>query len=87
MKTITFLCTILMLIHFGKVSVAEVSDSISDKFTKADTVRGSLLPERTWWDVLRYDITVKPDYKSKTISGMNDIRYKVLKKDHQLIMQ
>jgi len=86
MKTIIFF-TILILIHFAKASVAEVSDSISDKFTKADTVRGSLLPERSWWDVLRYDITVKPDYKSKTISGMNDVRYKVVTKDYPLIMQ
>ena len=38
-------------------------------FTHADTLRGSITPERAWWDVLRYDITVKPDYESKTIEG------------------
>ena len=38
-------------------------------FTHADTLRGSITPERAWWDVLRYDITVKPDYDSKTIEG------------------
>ena len=25
-------------------------------FTHADTLRGSITPERAWWDVLRYDI-------------------------------
>jgi aminopeptidase N len=38
-------------------------------FTQADTLRGSLNPNRDWWDVLRYDITVKPDFEKKTIEG------------------
>lgn len=87
MKSIIFLFTFLILTDLTKISVAGVSDSISDKFTKADTVRGSLLPERSWWDVLRYEITVKPEYNLKTISGINDIRYRVKSNDHPGIMQ
>jgi aminopeptidase N len=45
-------------------------------FTKADTLRGSNTPERTWWNVLRYDLSVRPDYDSRTISGRNTIRLK-----------
>jgi aminopeptidase N len=48
-------------------------------FTHADTLRGSITPERAWWDVLRYDITVKPDYDSKMIEAKNIITYTVLK--------
>src|SRR5690242_17145277 len=48
-------------------------------FTHADTLRGSITPERAWWDVLRYDITVKPDYESKTIEAKSTITYAVLK--------
>jgi aminopeptidase N len=48
------------------------------KFTKEDTLRGSLNKNRTWWDVLRYDIEVKPDYERKTIQGKTTITYKVL---------
>jgi len=44
-------------------------------FTHADTLRGSLNSERTWWDLLRYDITVKPDYANKSITGSNKITY------------
>jgi aminopeptidase N len=51
-------------------------------FTHADTLRGSITPERAWWNVLRYDITVKPDYASKTIKGKVIITYKVLKNEH-----
>lgn len=45
-------------------------------FTHADTSRGSITPERAWWNVLRYDITVKPDYASKTIAGNVQITFK-----------
>lgn len=44
-------------------------------FTKADTLRGSLNPNRTWWDVKRYDIEVEPDFATKTIRGRNTIKF------------
>ncbi len=49
------------------------------KFTKADTLRGSLNENRDWWDVLRYDIEVKPDFGSKTIQGKIIIKFKIVK--------
>ncbi len=45
--------------------------------TRQDTLRGSLNAERTWWDVIRYDITVQPNYNTKTISGVTAIISKV----------
>ncbi|MEP6512879.1 MAG: M1 family metallopeptidase [Parafilimonas sp.] len=47
--------------------------SHAQPFTYADTLRGSITPERAWWDVLRYDIEVKPDYQNKTIEGVTTI--------------
>jgi len=44
-------------------------------FTHADTLRGSLNENRNWWDVLRYDIIVKPDYENKTIEGKTSITF------------
>jgi len=49
------------------------------EFTHADTLRGSITTERAWWNVLRYDIWVKPDYERKFISGSNTITFKVIK--------
>lgn len=48
-------------------------------YTKQDSLRGTITPERIWWDLLRYDlqITVIPD--AQYISGENTIHYKVLK--------
>jgi aminopeptidase N len=53
--------------------------SEQNEFTKQDTLRGSITPERAWWDLTYYhlDIEVKPD--EKFISGKNTIQYKVLK--------
>ena len=54
-------------------------------FTHADTLRGSLNPNRTWWDVLHYDIEVTPDYNSKTITGKTTITFKVLNNEYALM--
>lgn len=55
-------------------------------FTHADTLRGTDGPERSWWDIQRYDITVKPDYPAKTTVGNDLITYKVVS-DQQPGMQ
>ena len=54
-------------------------------YTKAEFLRGSITPEREWWDLNYYhlDIEVEPD--KKYISGKNLIRYKVL--ESKQIMQ
>lgn len=48
------------------------------QLTKQDTLRGSITPERIWWDLTYYhlDISVVPD--QKFIQGKNTIHYKVL---------
>ena len=64
-----FLTTCLILTVIG-ISAQE--------FTEQDTLRGSITPERAWWDLSYYhlDIEVKPD--EKFISGSNLVGYNVL---------
>ncbi len=50
------------------------------KFTHADTLRGTYGPTRDWWNVLKYDIHVKFNIPDSTISGYNVIQFKTLKK-------
>ena len=57
--------------------LARLTADIKDKFRRADTLRGSITPERAWWKVLRYDISVTPDYATKSIAGANKISYRV----------
>lgn len=56
----------------------------SQAFTRQDTLRGSITPERAWWDLTFYnlDIEVKPD--DKWLGGSNTIRYTVLE-PHQVL--
>ena len=48
------------------------------KLTAQDTLRGSITPERSWWDVSSYNIQVTPDYNTKSIKGWNQITFKVV---------
>src|ERR1041385_4864255 len=79
--TVSLFCVLLAFVT-GKAQTPRAK-----VFTKADTLRGSITPERAWWDVLRYDITVKPDYKEKTIAGSNNITYKVVSDNNDRMMQ
>ncbi len=51
----------------------------SQNFTEQDSLRGSITPEREWWDLSYYDLYVDVDPDQKFISGQNTIRYEVLK--------
>lgn len=44
-------------------------------FTRADTLRGSIGPERRWWDVLHYDVSIRPDLATKRIHGTTVIGF------------
>ncbi len=45
-------------------------------FTNQDSLRGTLNSNRTWWDVVKYEITLQPDFATKTIQGKNEILIK-----------
>lgn len=63
-------------VSFLLLSTIYVSISFAQgKFTHADTLRGTIGEGRQQWDVLYYDITVKPDFASKSLVGKNTIRY------------
>ncbi len=49
-------------------------------FSEQDRLMGSITPERAWWDVLHYDLSVEVFPETKSIKGVNIITYKALKK-------
>jgi aminopeptidase N len=51
-------------------------------YTHADSLRGSNGPGRKWWDVTRYDLQVAIDTNSHTISGTNQISFRVTDVPH-----
>ncbi len=48
-------------------------------FTREDTLRGSITPERIWWDLKYYELRVKVNPAEKAISGSTTVFYEVLK--------
>ncbi|MBC8156119.1 MAG: M1 family metallopeptidase [Bacteroidetes bacterium] len=48
-------------------------------FTHADTLRGSITPERAWWDLTFYHLNVRVQPTDSSLSGSTLIRYRVLK--------
>ncbi len=47
-------------------------------FSRHDTLRGAITPERAWWDLTYYHLDIQIDPKAKTITGSNTIQYKIL---------
>src|SRR5215210_4148878 len=82
-KTVVFIIYTLLLVNFLKAQLAQKKEI----FTHADTLRGSITPERAWWDVLKYNVEVQPDYNSKTIVGKTTISYKVVSDSYPAFMQ
>ena len=60
-----------------------------NNFTRQDTLRGSITPERSWWDLTYYHLNIKVEPEIKFISGSNTIQYKVIdaQKDLQIDLQ
>jgi len=70
---------VLLLIAFilFEITFCQLLDKNEKIFTKADTLRGSNTKYRNWWDVLKYDITVEPNFENKTILGEVQISFKI----------
>jgi len=76
-SSIIFLTVLISLFLFEPVEGQFISPNPKN-FTHQDTLRGTITPERAWWDLKYYhlDITVNP--ADSTIYGTNTVTYKVL---------
>jgi aminopeptidase N len=48
-------------------------------FTRQDTLRGSITPERAWWDLKFYHLDIAVNPSDSTIKGKNTVTYEVIK--------
>lgn len=71
---------LLLLAVFTVQAQAQVLSNKQNSYTRADSLRGSLRPERTNFNILKYDLSVKVDPEKQFISGVNEISFSVLKK-------
>lgn len=52
--------------------------SQSSSFSRQDTLRGSITPERSWWDLTYYHLKVSVHPKDSSLQGVNTVQYKVV---------
>jgi aminopeptidase N len=60
------------------VAVGDARAQGQERFTHADTLRGSNGPGRAWWDATFYDLHVEVSPADSSIRGHNGITYRVL---------
>ncbi len=46
--------------------------------------RGTITPERAWWDLTHYNLDIAVDPENKSIAGTNTMKYKVLSESKRL---
>ena len=68
-------CTLFSLFSFGQSGLFQHTET----FTRQDSLRGSITPERVWWDLTYYHLDVSVDPDKRFIKGNNEIKYRVLK--------
>lgn len=81
MKTIKFRLIfpwVLILILFLSTNVFSQNADYSSSFSRQDSLRGSITPERAWWNLVYYHLEVDVNITEKFISGRNTVKYEVL---------
>ncbi|SDS16733.1 M1 family metallopeptidase [Christiangramia echinicola] len=71
------LFTLILLFSLNHLN-SQVVGSNHSNYTEADTLRGSLRPERNSFDVQKYHLKLKVEPEKKSISGSNVISFEVL---------
>ncbi|MBS1939783.1 MAG: M1 family metallopeptidase [Bacteroidetes bacterium] len=77
---------ILLLLALQNVGMAVSAQPLKHVggFTPADSLRGSIGPFRTWWDVTHYDVSVRPDFQTKSIAGSTHITFRAVQSGQRL---
>src|SRR5690348_13149580 len=76
--------------YFSKiiaVLLVMTSAICSAQYTHQDTLRGSVGPGRSWWNIKRYDLNLAVDIPTKSISGTNAISFEVTQPGKNKLMQ
>lgn len=77
-------CTLILIIAVVTSALAQPAQS---QFNYNDTLRGTINKNRSWWDVLHYQITIEPHFLNKEIKGTNKIRFASTGKHNARMMQ
>jgi hypothetical protein len=73
----------LLQVHIG-ASYLFAQVPKAEAVTRQETLRGSVTPEREWWDVLHYHLQVEFLPETRRLRGSNTITFKTLKPGNKM---
>ena len=73
LRRLLLILTCLLIIPYHAFSQRSM------ELTRQDTLRGTITPEREWWDLTFYHLDIRTDPADSSLSGYVLIRYDVLK--------
>src|ERR671917_59178 len=79
-RLIAFTIGVLLQVQGGPGHLSAQTENI----TRQEMLRGSVTPEREWWDVLRYHLKVEFLPETKRLKGSNAITFKTLKAGNKM---
>lgn len=74
----------MMKLKLAVLLVFVAGNCLAQNFTHADSIFGSITPERAWWDLQHYDLAVEVFPETREIKGTNTITYTVLEMNQVL---
>ncbi len=77
MQAKLFLALVILVLLTSGTNAQSLLDQ-KKSYTRADTLRGSLRPERTCYDVTFYELNIKVDTEKHSIAGSNKIFFTIV---------
>ena len=77
---------VLLQVHSGAgyLFAQDAQNPQAEPITRQETLRGSITPEREWWDVLHYHLQVEFLPETRRLRGSNTITFKTLKPGNKM---
>ena len=75
----TAVILLFLTLQFGGQTLNAQTPQAEQTPSRQEILRGSITPEREWWDLQHYDLSVQFSPDTKTIKGSNVIAFKTLK--------
>src|ERR1044071_1164546 len=80
MRKLTIVAIAVLLMQIGAISLFAQTEPV----TRQETLRGSVTPEREWWDLLHYHLKVEFLLETRRLKGSNEITFKTLKPGNKM---
>lgn len=73
-----------LLFCISLVTNAQLLHTSTQEFTRDDSLRGSITPERAWWDLTYYELRLQVQPENKFFKGSTTVHYQVLTENQRM---